>query len=71
MSLPESVDPGGGAESQGLLILNATPRPIRLLFCWSNDASTLNPGSQHRLGTDYLSNEKPPLFAEQFASLFA
>ena len=47
MSLPESVDPGAAAESQGLPVLNATPGPIRLLFCWSNDASTLNPGSQH------------------------
>ena len=47
MSLPESVDPGADAEAQGLPVLNATPGPIRLLFCWSNDASTLNPGSQH------------------------
>ena len=47
MSLPESLDLGVATESQGLPVLNATPGPIRLLFCWSNDASTLNPGSQH------------------------
>ena len=47
MLLPESLDPGAVAASQGLHVLNATPRPIRLLSYWSFDASTLNPGSQH------------------------
>ena len=30
MLLPESLDPGAVAASQGLLVLNATPRPIQI-----------------------------------------